>query len=125
MRQAVEDALAKILALEDRKALLAAPYQKNIASIQAAINALEQERDQATADLDAQLARLTALVLEHGVEVGATVKVIGLYGSISCVYYKPSWRWDKDKLLGFAAAHPELMTIADKVPANVQIRRGK
>lgn len=118
MRATIEDALAKILALEEQKAMLAAPYQEQI-------EALERERDKVTADLNAQLDRLTAQVLEHGVEVGETVKVTGPHGSISSVYYKPSYRWDKAKLLGFAAAHPELMSIAEAVPASVQLRHGK
>jgi hypothetical protein len=129
MRATIEDALTKILALEEQKALLIAPYQKWIEAVHASIttqlNALEQERDRVTADLDAQLAHLTAQVLEHGVEVGETVKVTGLHGSISSVYYKATYRWDKAKLLGFAAAHPELMTIAETVPASVQLRHGK
>jgi hypothetical protein len=129
MRQAIEDALAKILALEEQKLDLIAPYQQQIAALQASVAAeittVEQEQDKITADLDAQIARFTALVMEHGVEVGETVKVVGLHGSISSVYFKPSYKWEKAKLLGFAAAHPELMTIAEEVPASVQIRRSK
>ena len=129
MRSAVEDALAKILILEEQKLDLIAPYQQRIEALQASIAveiaALEQERDRATADLDAKIARFTALVMEHGVEVGETVEVVGLHGSISSVYFKPSYKWEKAKLLGFAAAHPALMTIAEVVPASVQIRRSK
>ena len=129
MRQAVEDALAKILILEEQKLDLIAPYQQRIEALQASIavelTTVEQEQDKITADLDAKIARFTALVMEHGVEVGETVKVVGPHGSISSVYYKPSYKWEKAKLIGFAAAHPELMTIAEVVPASVQIRRSK
>ena len=129
MRQAIEDALAKILILEEQKLDLIAPYQGQIDALRGTIAAkiaqIEQAMDDATYGLDMEIAHYMALVEEHGVEVGETVKIVGLHGSISSVYFKPSYKWEKAKLLGFAAAHPELMTIAEVVPASVQIRRSK
>lgn len=72
-----------------------------------------------------EIAHEIEIIEDQGPNVEATVKVVGDKASISSVYFKPSWKWEKAKLIGFAAAHPELMTIAEEVPASVQIRRGK
>jgi hypothetical protein len=128
-REIVEQALTELMALEEKKLDLIAPYQGQIealrGTIAAKIRQIEQAMDDATYGLDIEIGMLAALIKGHGVAVGATVKVQGEHGSISSVYYKPTLKWNKDKLVGFAAAHPELLSIAEEVPASVQIRHGK
>lgn len=129
MRLAVEQALTLLLALEEERAVRLAPYLDQIealkATIASKISQIEMAMDDATDDLGQEIAAQIVFIEREGVKVGETVKVTGPHGSISSVYYKPSYKWDKAKLLGFAAAHPELMTIAEEVPASVQIRHGK
>lgn len=128
-QQIVTDALTELMALEEKKLDLIAPFQSQIealkSTIKPQIEALEDKMDEATYTIDMEIAHYSTLIEDFGPEVGATVKVQGPHGSISSVYYSETYTIDKKKFAGFAVSHPEAWQITEPVPAKVQIRRGK
>lgn len=121
----IKSRLQKLSELEHDAAIIEAPYQERLdllrRSIEPQVSSLTTEMAAASYAQRAEAQALANEIEQEALAVGHTVKIDGYMA----VYYKPSFTWPKAKLEGFAAAHPELYTIAEKTAAKIQIRRGK
>jgi hypothetical protein len=104
----------EILSLTQQIEMLKAYYAVDLDALSEEINA---RRSVLTEQADAQKKAVEDAVLS--MEKPQTVKV----AEMMAVYTPPSLNWNKKKLEGYGAAHPDVYGCAEEVEAKVVIRR--
>jgi len=102
---------------------LMADIQPKIDALQlekaALIEPIAQAREDEIAETKNEADQLEQEVRADVIAHGATVKVPGL----QCVYVKPSWRWNTERLLGLAEELPAILKCGKLGEPNTQIRK--
>lgn len=107
----IRNNLEKLARLRDERADVAAPYDEQIAD-------LEAQRDYALKGIALDIALIEAEVKDAVLVLGQTVKS----SVLMAVWSKPRVSWDIKALDGYAVAHPEVGAFRKEGKPSVSIR---